>query len=158
MKNELKELRLKNKFTQAQAADFLKVSLRSYKDYENSDSKVGSIKYNYMVSKLSENCLLDEDHGILTIEEIKEAINKVFIDYKVEYCYLFGSYAKGNASEKSDVDLLISTDTKGIKFYGLVEKLRNELHKKVDLLNINQLKDNLDLLDEVLKKGIKIYG
>ena len=157
MNNELKELRLKNKFTQAQAADFLKVSLRSYKDYENNDSKVGSIKYNYMVTKLSENCLVNEDHGILTIDEIKEAVNKVFIDYKVEYCYLFGSYAKGNASEKSDVDLLISTDTKGIKFYGLVEKLRNELHKKVDLLNVSQLKDNAKLINEVLRDGIKIY-
>lgn len=56
----------------------------------------------------------------------------------------------------SDIDLLICSDIKGLKFYGLVEALREKLHKKVDLLNIEQLKDNLDLTKEILKDGIKI--
>ena len=156
--SELKELRLKNKFTQAEAASFLNVSLRSYKDYETNVNKVGSIKYNYMISRLAENCLIDEERGILTIQDIKDTVSMVLADYNVDYCYLFGSYAKGNAKENSDVDLLISTDTHGLKFYGLVERLRNELHKKIDLLNVNQLKNNIDLIDEILKEGIKIYG
>ena len=71
---------------------------------------------------------------------------------------LFGSYAKDKANEKSDVDLLISTKTSGLKFYGLVERLREELKKKVDLLNVNQLENNTTLLNEILKEGIKIYG
>ncbi|RKW34506.1 MAG: nucleotidyltransferase domain-containing protein, partial [Lachnospiraceae bacterium] len=78
--------------------------------------------------------------------------------YKVNFCYLFGSYAKGKAREDSDVDLLISADIKGLKFYGLVEDIRASLHKKVDALDVAQLKDNLELIEEVLKDGIKIYG
>lgn len=58
----------------------------------------------------------------------------------------------------SDVDLLISANVKGLKFYGLVEEIREALHKKVDVLEINQLKDNLELTQEILKDGIKIYG
>ena len=58
----------------------------------------------------------------------------------------------------SDVDLFISANVKGLKFYGLVEGIRAVLHKKVDVLNINQLKDNLELTEEILKDGIKIYG
>ncbi len=40
----------------------------------------------------------------------------------------------------------------------MVEKLRTKLHKNVDVLNLEQLKDNLTLTDEILKDGIKIYG
>lgn len=47
---------------------------------------------------------------------------------------------------------------KGLKFYGLVEEIRTALHKKVDVLDINQLKNNMELIQEILKDGIKIYG
>ena len=40
----------------------------------------------------------------------------------------------------------------------LVERLRESLHKKVDLLDINQVVNNAELLNEVLKEGVKIYG
>ena len=158
MDNELKQLRKKNNFTQKQAADFLGVSLRSYIMYEKEESKVNSLKFNYMVDKLHENSYIDEEHGLLTIDEIKNTVSDILKDYDVEYCYLFGSYAKNQANEKSDVDLLISTDISGLKYYGLVEKLRNGLHKKIDLLNINQLENNMELLNDILKQGIRIYG
>ncbi len=61
-------------------------------------------------------------------------------------------------AENSDVDLLISTSISGIKFYDLKETLRDTLKKTVDVLNSEQLKDNLDLINEILKDGIKIYG
>ena len=158
MNNLLKELRKKNGFTQQQAADYFGISLRSYKTYENDETKVDSIKYKYMVEKLEERALVDEEHGTLSIEIIKDITSKVFEEYDVDYCYLFGSYAKGKANEKSDVDLLISTKTSGLKFFGLVERLREELKKKVDLLNVNQLENNTILLNDILKEGIKIYG
>ena len=57
----------------------------------------------------------------------------------------------------SDVDLLVSTKITGMSFFGLAEKLREALHKKVDLLNIEQLNNNQELLNEILMDGIKIY-
>ena len=76
----------------------------------------------------------------------------------MEYCYLFGSYAKGKATEKSDVDLLVAMPVDGMKFYELIEMLREQLKKKIDLLNIEQLDNNPMLVQEILKDGIKIYG
>ena len=76
----------------------------------------------------------------------------------MEYCYLFGSYAKGKATEVSDVDLLISTSVSGMQFYDIVEALREGLKKKVDVLNLEQLRDNTELVNEILKDGVKIYG
>ena len=76
----------------------------------------------------------------------------------MSYCYLFGSYAKGKATDQSDVDLLVATSISGMRFYDMVEALREGLKKKVDVLNLEQLNNNPELMDEILKDGIKIYG
>ena len=53
---------------------------------------------------------------------------------------------------------LISANVKGLKFYGLVEEIRTALHKKVELLDMSRLRDNIELTEEILKDRIKIYG
>ena len=153
----LKELRLSKKLTQQEACAILGVSLRSYKEYENNEKKVGTLKYRSMISELEKYIVLDEEHGILTLDEIKQGCKAVLDEYDVKYCILFGSYAKGTATEKSDVDLLISTDIVGLKFFGIAERLRETLHKKVDLLDLRQLADNQALIDEILKDGVRVY-
>ena len=155
---DLKELRMEKKMTQKQVSELVGISLRSYKTYENDANKSGTLKYNYIVEKLKKINPVDENHGVLDVEDIKQKCARVFEKYEIDFCYLFGSYAKHMALPTSDVDLLISANIKGLIFYGLVEEIRNVLHKKVDVLDINQLKDNLELTHEILKKGIKIYG
>lgn len=156
--SKLKSLRTEKGMTQQQAAALVGISLRSYKSYENDEEKVGSLKYKYILEKLSEINPVDEEHGIVDIMYIRQKCSEVFQKYSIEFCYLFGSYAKGKAKPESDVDLLISTNITGLKFYGLVEEIRTALHKKVDVLEINQLKDNMELTYEILKDGVKIYG
>lgn len=154
----LKELRIEKKMTQKQVADLVGISLRSYKSYENDTEKHDTIKYNYIIEQLSKINYIDEENGILELEDIVRRCSKVLNKYDVSFCYLFGSYAKGKATQTSDVDLLISANIKGIKFYALIEEIRIALHKKVDVLDMNQLKDNIELTEEIFKDGIKIYG
>lgn len=156
--SELKALRMEKKMTQQQVADLAGISLRSYKTYENEPEKTDTIKYNYILEILKKTNVIDEEHGILDIHAIIEKCSEIFQNHDVNYCYLFGSYAKGKATPSSDVDLLISANIKGLKFYGLVEEIRTALHKKVDVLDFNQLKDNIELVNEILKDGLKIYG
>ena len=153
----LKELRLSKCLTQSQVADLVGISLRSYKEYENDESKINTIKYNYIYNELSKKDYIDEEHGILKIDNIKKIVSEIFSTADVSFCYLFGSYAKNTANELSDVDLLVSTQITGMAFFGLAEKLREALHKKVDLLNIDQLTNNQALINEILRDGIKIY-
>ena len=155
---DLKSIRLEKELTQQQAAGIVGVSLRSYKSYENDLDKRGNLKYNYIYEKLSQINPIDEEHGIVDLEYISRKCSEIFDKYKINFCYLFGSYAKGKAKDDSDVDLLISTEIKGLKFFGLVEELRNSLQKKVDVIEVAGLKDNVELLEEILKDGIKIYG
>ena len=154
----LKELRKSKKLTQSECAKFLGIPLRTYQNYETDEFKVNTMKYAFMLQKLEQYGFIDETHGILNVEQIKEICADIFKDGDIEYCYLFGSYAKGNATELSDVDLLISTSISGMGFYDLVESLREGLQKKVDVLNREQLNNNPNLVDEILKDGIKIYG
>ena len=150
----LKDIRLRSNLTQEEAAQLLGVTRRTYVNYEAGKIDESSLKYKYVVETLQKATLIDENHGILTIDQIR----KIFKDYSVEYCYLFGSYAKGKATEKSDVDLLVAMPVDGMKFFELIEVLREELKKKIDLLDIAQLENNPALVQEILRDGIKIYG
>lgn len=155
---ELRKTRIEKHMTQQEVAERIGISLRSYISYENDEEKSNSVKYRFLLQELKQMNLLDEEHGILSLDEIKEICASIFSHYDVEYCYLFGSYAKEKASGSSDVDLLVSTKTTGLKYYELVEKLREGLHKRVDLLDVKQLLNNEQLLNEVLREGIRIYG
>ena len=155
---ELKKLRTEKQLTQQEAARRLGVSLRSYVMYENDIEREGTVKYRFLLQEMQKIDAVDEEHGILELKQIRKICTEILDDYKVEYCYLFGSYAKGNANERSDVDLLISTKTTGLRFYEIAERLRETLRKKVDLIDARQLVNNEKLLNEVLKEGIRIYG
>ena len=122
----------------------MEVQNEGIKSYENDENKRDTLKYKYIMEQLEKFNFIDEEHGLLTVDDITRKCSEVFNRYNVKFCYLFGSYAKGKETPSSDVDLLISADVKGCK--------------KVDLLDINQLKDNLPLMEEILKDGIKIYG
>lgn len=154
----LKDIRLRSNLTQEEAAQLLGVTRRTYVNYEAGKIDESSLKYKYVVETLQKATLIDENHGILTIDQIRKICGETFKDYSVEYCYLFGSYAKGKATEKSDVDLLVAMPVDGMKFFELIEVLREQLKKKIDLLDIAQLENNPTLVQEILRDGIKIYG
>ena len=155
---ELKALRVKSGMTQREAAGRIGISLRSYISYETDEGKSGTPKYRFLLAELREASRVDEEHGILTVKEIGEACSEIMKEYPVQYCYLFGSYAKGKATDTSDIDLLVSTEATGLRFYEMAERLRERLNKKIDLLDLGQLIGNEELLNEILKDGIRIYG
>ncbi len=76
---------------------------------------------------------------ILTQENIKKVVQDYFKDKPVNEVYLFGSYARGDAKEDSDVDLIVEIDDTKKRlslfgFLGLQLGIENSLNKKVDLV------------------------
>jgi len=76
---------------------------------------------------------------ILTQENIKNIVQDYFKDKPVNEVYLFGSYARGDAKEVSDVDLIVEIDDAKQKlslygFIGLQLGIESSLNKKVDLV------------------------
>ena len=157
----LREIRTSYNLSQSDAAHILGVPVRTYRRYESDEQYGSPIKRRAFSEILIDNCQITEDKGLLSIEGIKEKLTKLFdSEYKdqIEFCYLFGSYAKGLAREDSDVDLYVSSSLTGLKFVGLMEKIRQTLHKKVDVIRSSELNNNITLVNEIMKGGIKIYG
>ena len=94
---------------------------------------------------------------IYTQNEIKDRIIPIFEKHKVKKAYLFGSYAKGEAGENSDIDILVESKLRGIRFYGLLEALTETLEKDIDLIDVRELSDDSPLHDEIKKTGVLIY-
>ncbi|MBQ5541964.1 MAG: helix-turn-helix transcriptional regulator [Erysipelotrichales bacterium] len=74
---ELKHLRQSKKMTQKEAAKRIGVSLRSYISYENDEEKSGSLKYRFLLEEMRRMDRVDEEHGVLSIDEIREAARPV---------------------------------------------------------------------------------
>lgn len=75
---------------------------------------------------------------ILTREQIENVIKVFFADKPVKKAWLFGSYARGDADEKSDVDVLVDlekTKEGGMAYFIWPEELGLMLNKKVDVVS-----------------------
>ena len=93
-----------------------------------------------------------------TVQQIQTMLNPIFSEYRVRRAVLFGSYAKGLAQERSDIDLLVDSGLKGMAFFGLLEDVVNALGKDVDLLDTTQVIPNSEVDREIARTGVVIYG
>ena len=64
---------------------------------------------------------------------------------------MFGSYVKGLANSQSDVELLIDSGLKGLKFVGLIEDVRFSFDKEVDVFDANHIVKGSKILSEIDK-------
>ena len=78
---------------------------------------------------------------IYTIEELYRIISPILNKYKIKKAYVFGSYARGEATSESDVDLYIPLlpYKMGIKYFGMYEDIQNATQKKIDVITDNTL-------------------
>lgn len=80
---------------------------------------------------------------ILTVDEIKKRITPVAQKYELRAVYLFGSYARNEATEYSDVDILIDRTGSKIKgmfdMGGLYDDLRQSVGKDIDIVTTHTL-------------------
>lgn len=86
----------------------------------------------YIVSLIN----TDLNKSIYTIKEIKTIIKPILNKYGINEIYLFGSYARGEAKESSDIDIYCNKgNIKTFIDQGLLEdELEKALNKKVDIV------------------------
>lgn len=76
------------------------------------------------------------------IDNIRDTVAYYAKRYGAERVYLFGSYACGNATENSDIDLRIDKGAiRGLQMAGLLLDLRDSLKKDVDLVPTGSLSE-----------------
>jgi len=75
----------------------------------------------------------------LTLEEHKQHL---FSTYPIKSLAIFGSYAREEQNDLSDVDLLVEFNDKiGLRFIDLAEELEKIIGFKVDLVSRKGIKD-----------------
>ena len=91
---------------------------------------------------------------ILTLAMIKEIVKPIASKYKVEEVYLFGSYARGEATVDSDLDFLVfgGSDFKKTLIFSLAEELRTAFERAVDVFEIHEVDQGSAFYDTIMKE------
>ena len=98
-----------------------------------------------------------DQQKIYSLNEIKNKISPVAKKNGVERVYLFGSYARGEATTESDLDFRIDKGKLRTLFElgGLYMDLQEEFNKELDLVTTESLDE--DFLNEIKGEEILIY-
>lgn len=87
------------------------------------------------------------------VEQLKKHYSFLHQTFKVKKIGVFGSYALEQATDASDIDLLVEFyELIGWEFVDLQEYLENILPKKVDLMTVKALKPQLK--EEILSQVV----
>ncbi len=99
-----------------------------------------SNKNEYILSLINENI----SRSVYTIKEIKKIIKPILNKYGITDIYLFGSYARGEAKESSDIDIYCGKgNIKTLIDQGILEdELESALSKKVDIIFDSSIMDD----------------
>jgi predicted nucleotidyltransferase len=102
--------------------------------------------------------LFSKNNMSLKLQDIKQKVADVARLHGIERVYLFGSYARGEASPKSDIDICIK---KG-KIRTLLDlsafylDLEEKLGKKIDIVTTDSIKG--DFKDKIETELVEIYN
>lgn len=88
------------------------------------------------------------NNKIYNIEEIKKIISPIAASHGIEKIFLFGSYARGEATSESDIDFRIEASAIKTLFEmgALYADLEDAFGKNLDLITTSSLKYNNDTL------------
>ena len=94
---------------------------------------------------------------VYSLPQLKDALFPLFLDYDIRKAVLFGSYGKGTATGKSDVDLLVDSSLRGLRFIGFLDEVQRALGKDVDLFDVSHIQHDSPIDQEIRRTGVTIY-
>ena len=94
-----------------------------------------------------------------TIDRIRDVLLPVFEAHPIYTATIFGSYARGNATEQSDVDIVIDSygQLLNMDFYGVLDEITERLGKPVVLFEWSEIRKPSPLHTMILQEGVSIY-
>lgn len=78
--------------------------------------------------------------------------------YHAEYALLFGSYARGEATPNSDIDLVVvgGPGFRARDIFALGEELRQLTRKDADVFELRELNTGTPFYNTVMQEGVRI--
>ena len=98
------------------------------------------------------------NQSIFTLENINRLVKPLAAKYRIQEIYLFGSYARGEADENSDLDFLVfgGENFKRTMIFSLAEELREMLKKNVDVFEISEINQESDFYKTIMKEKVLV--
>jgi predicted nucleotidyltransferase len=95
---------------------------------------------------------------IYTLSEIKDIVTPIAQSHGIDKVYVFGSYARSEATWKSDIDFRIDSGRIRTLFDlgGFYTDLEECLRKPIDIVTSDAVSD--ELYDEIKHDEVIIYG
>ena len=95
---------------------------------------------------------------ILTIGDIRQIVKPLAEKYHISEVYLFGSYARNEATSASDIDFLVfgGKDFRLTSVFAFAEELRVIIQKEIDVFEINEVDINSQFYNTIMKERIKV--
>ena len=96
---------------------------------------------------------------VYTLEEIKNILSKILQNFPVYQVILFGSYAKKQATKKSDLDFIIDTKgtLKGFELLELIYEIEQSFNKNIDAFEKYEIIENSRIDNEIKETGVVVY-
>ena len=96
---------------------------------------------------------------MLTVEEIRSKLIPLFEAEPIHKAILFGSYAAGNATDDSDVDIVIDSQGKllNMNYFGVLHDITEILGKKIDLIELAEVRSDSPILSEIKERGVILH-
>jgi len=99
---------------------------------------------------------MDKSEVIKKLKRYKLLVSEHF---DIDSLVLFGSYAKGNQNDDSDIDVAVvvnSIDKDYFTYAPLLWKLRREIDDRIEPVLMEKERDDSGFLQEILKTGLII--
>lgn len=92
----------------------------------------------------------------LSLSEVKAVVKELLKRYHAEYALLFGSYARGDATPDSDIDIIIvgGKDFVPRNIFALAEDLREMTGRNADVFEMREVNTGTPFYESVMKEGI----
>jgi len=98
--------------------------------------------------------------AIESVSTVRKTLTGLALDKRVRRLILFGSHAKGNAQEGSDLDFYVDSNYQltGFAFFALKGQLENAFQKDIDLISDVDVIANSRVDQEIKRTGVTVYS
>jgi len=95
----------------------------------------------------------------MTLDTLRDTISPVARDLGLQRVIVFGSYARGEQTECSDIDLIIDSggSFRGGQLFYAIGKMLKVLPIQADIFELSEVKKPSETYTNIMRDGVVIY-
>ena len=121
-------------------------------------AKTTPISFKEFRTKFATERMKKMSDSVYEREMICNIVKPIADKYRIREVYLFGSYARGEATRNSDLDFLVygGEQFRRTMIFAFAEDLRKALEKNVDVFEINEINENSDFYHTIMRERVLV--